>query len=226
MQKINFSTLIKEELVKRFESVVTNEINMYRNAQLDLLNKFSSLENELSLLRKELSFLKDINDKSYNDVVTKFITEKNNLKEEFDEQRRFIRENISTVDRLVNSVTKKVSNFVDNIKFDEFMDETNYAISQTNVEINDCNEKIYSFISETEKELRKDLFSNLDNQQFVVNKLTKAIDEFRLNLNECFTSNEAFIKELQAHKRTVFVQEKKIENLYTLIERLEKRITK
>ena len=48
--------------------------------------------------------------------------------------------------------------------------------------------------------------------------LEKVLEEYKLD-------STGVLKEIQVYKKSMFIIEKKIENIYTLIERLDKRIS-
>ncbi len=224
MKKSNFSQLIREELVKRFEGVVRNEINSYQNAQTNFIKKLEDLGKELQSLKNELQFLKTDSDKSYNDIITKFVTEKKSLKEEFDDQRRYIKTSIAESEKFIKEANEKIDNHVAVESLNDLIHGINEEICYLKVSQHAYEKMVEKMIYEAKVDIieRLEEINSVNKDQ--LDKFSKIIDDYKTKVSEYYVSNEGFLRELNCHKRVVFIQEKKIENLYTLIDRLDKRI--
>lgn len=217
----SFKALIKDELVKRFEDLTRDEIRKYEsqvfenNKQFNLIN---SLLSEVFKQQKEIiSLIHDARLQSKND----FISEKNNLFEKFEEQRRHVNEKVKSIESLTSNLFKSLDK---NATKNELLDEVSRLQSQMiNIGLNAEKEKkkLCEFIHEVKEEL-KDLVCDLQDS---MNKRSLAFDDKLDELRQIFETNKidstGLLKELQIYKKSVFVIEKNIENLYTKIDRLK-----
>jgi len=98
MKKNNFASLVKQEMVSRFESVVSNEIKEYRDAYSAISGAIESINSRVSDLKVELSNLSTKSWRDCQDVLDAFLMEKKKLQDDFEAQRKFIRNNSVIID--------------------------------------------------------------------------------------------------------------------------------
>lgn len=217
----NFKHLIKEELVKRFETVVREEIQRYEESISDNNNKFRLINARLDEFcgheKKVCGLLEGLRIDCKQDVVS----EKKDLFEKFEEQRRHVNEKVKSIESLTNDIFKQSES---SVKKQDLLDEVSMLQSQMiNIGLNA--EKQKKQLCECIHEIKEDLTQLIDDLQ---NHTTKRLDEIQKQINGINESNKAdkidstgILKELQVYKKSVFIIEKNIENLYTKISRLQ-----
>ena len=220
MRGNNFRDLIKEELVNRFEDVVKNEINEFRKSQDNISSRFIQIESQLKLLHSEVKYLKDFVTKKCEDVYIKCEQDKNNLEKSFDEQRKFIRVNSDAITTHIKENSHILESFADQSNVEKSFEFVNVEIKGIKNELHRAKEeaKNEDFILKTVLQGYFDVKSNF--LQDELSDLAKDFSDVKSKIS-CFSvDNEGFLRELKCCKKEAFVQEKKIENIYTLIERL------
>jgi len=225
MRNNNFRDLIREELVKRFEDVVVEEMRKHSAAVLKTNNELKYLHDLFENFKKDLELLKNQNKSDYKETQEISRKEIARIEQAFDSQRRFMKTNASHMDEVADSLQKKIDNLVD---IEEFSDLKNYC-SETRKDIsemsNDSMETITKILHTYSLEASKALEDHkretsskmevLGNDHVVAAQL---LDTYRVDAR-------GVLKELQIYKKSVLILEKKIENLYTLIDRLQKKVT-
>lgn len=216
--------MIKEELVKRFESVVREEI-IRHDISVKRSNEDISLLKELFIgFKKDHDKLRIQHLESFKKTQDHFTEECQNQKNDFDDQRRFIRENSKRLDGLMEDFKNQIDEFVSCQSFDEYGAYVNEYFLTLNKNIGDS-----SNIQENNLfKVKNEFMDLLERYQGVfsqnLDKLKETIDFLKAKFEEYRVDSVGVLKELQVYKKTVFIMQKKIENLYTLIERLNKRV--
>jgi hypothetical protein len=219
MKKPNFSQLIKEELVKRFENVVKNEHNAFQNIQSEIFNRLSLLENKTSLFESELSNVINENYISYKDALNTLDQERNRLSNEFEEQRKFIRINSNEIKQHIKESKQRIDESASNDKLDRVHRNLQNQINDAKVDFDDEIKMVVSLITESIIGAAADFESKIKEKECQLKVIESNLTEFRKKLDEYLLNNEGYLKEIKALNRTVFVQSKEIEHIYTLLER-------
>lgn len=222
MRGNNFTSLIKDELVSRFESVVKNEISQYQKEK-------KHTDNEISTLRSEVASLKEELNKSMNRMegVCYFISkradeEKTQLEKDFDEQRRYLRKNSQEIKEHIKSSEETLSQFIDRAKFYEFVSHVNMSISKINIDRDKDKNTTLEALHDIEFKVKNAYHSDMIHHAIHIDRLIKSVSDFKDKMEEHRVNNEGFVRDLLIYKKTISIIEKKIENLYTLIERTKK----
>lgn len=221
--------LKKKDLVKQFELVVQQEIiehnkavsasNLSINKQREELQKqidklqenHKLLLNEYQLVSRQFNHVNNLSTDMLNRI---YKSESNQFK--LNERNH---KEIEIIDKSVETVKQNQSNLKSlyNCLSDQ-IDKTKKAIEELSklhiYEINRLNIKF-------EKELRKqkeDLLSLPSEAQEVKKEFMEELSVHKID-------NAGLLREIKVLKKTVFVNEKKIENLETLIERINNKLT-
>ncbi len=216
--------MIKEELVKRFDSVVREEIRAH-DISVKRADKDISLLKELFIgFKKDHEKLRIQNSDSFNKTQDLFTQECLNNQKDFNNQRRFITESSKRVEECIEDFKKKIDEFVTC----EALEKYCFYVNETFLTLN---KKISDSSNLQDKNFHKSeikLMGILEESQVVCNKNLEKLNETIKSLKERFEEYRVdalgILKELQVYKKTVFIMQKKIENLYTLIERLNKKV--
>lgn len=220
----NLTTLIKEELVKRFDSVVRDEIKRH-DLSVERADKDISLLKELFIgFKTEHEKLRIQHEASFKKTQDLFTKECRKQQNDFEGQRRFIKENYKKVGELVEDFKKNIDEFVSTETFNEYgtyVDE--YFL--------DLNKHICKVSSVQDKNFHKSelkVMTILEESQQTCNqnleKLNETMESLKGKFEEYRVDAVGILKEIQVYKKTAFIMQKKIENLYTLIDRLNNRV--
>lgn len=220
--KNNFSALIKDELVKRFESVVREEIKSHNLAVERSNRQISELKTLFDLFLVEHEKLKNQNAECYSFTQDTFKVEKKDLENAFEEQRRFIKQNNVKVENYLKDLKSRASNFISNTDFEEFKKKTEDFIQSIKKSISDEREMLLEKIYEAYTNNRSYLHESVKKSDEKLDRFQKSLDMFRSELDRYRIDEQGVLRELQTYKKSVFIIEKNIENLYTQIERTRK----
>jgi hypothetical protein len=221
--------LQKKDLVKEFELVVKQEIKNYQDSMLATNTAINSINSRIESLKVAI-------EKSSNDLKNMILLEKNlcldanklNAKDLKDINciiKEIIKDNKARFDEICFCI-QKVESF--SIKLDTIFKKMDFLLLQNDTKtkditdleqffvnaINQCNRLIRKQV-EGCKELIRNKPSEFDSLE---QKLRTKIEDFIIDSN-------GIIRELRVQKKDMYVVEKNIENIYTLIERLEERIS-
>lgn len=221
----NLNQLIKEQLVNQFENVVKEEIRHHNIAIEKNDNLLKELKESFREFHKEHEKLKSTNEDLYNENLKNFIDTISKIHESFDNQRRFIRENAKKLDALIEDFKNQIGEYIklESFEYQKFYVEEGFKSLKKHIEdkskYHDGNlykEKIeMTGLLDAAKELFIQSFDKLNNS---MECLESKFEKYRID-------SVGVLKEIQVYKKSMFIIEKKIENLYTLIERINKRIS-
>jgi hypothetical protein len=221
MRGNNLRDLIKEELVNRFEDVVKNEINEFRKSQDAISSRFTKIESDIELFRKEIKGIRDYISFKCDELYLKYEQNKNSIEKSFDEQRKFIRINSDAITAHIKENSRLLESFADQSKVEKSFESVKAEIKNIQNGLHRAKEeaKNEDFALKTVLQEYSDVKSN-----FLKDELSDLANNFSdvKSKISCFSvDNEGFLRELRCCKKEAFVQEKKIENIYSLIERLK-----
>ena len=223
MKRNNFSSLVKEEMVNRFESVVQEEIRANNLSIKSNQKDLDEANKTIQSLKEEIHRHKNDMDQLFNKLLDKFLNERKDAD--------------ITVADFCGEVSKKISAFKDEIlsfsvQLNECLSKADYeqrkletikyfdnqiSTSQSNLE----NAKSYNEMMFVEgKQKREILEIKLSNFQTSVSEETKDLEK---KIQTFKVDSTGVLEELRIYKKEMFIIDKKIENIYTLIERLQKR---
>lgn len=220
----NFEHLIREELVKRFENVVNEEVRRH-NLIVEAHSKdLQHVKNLFENLLYELENLKTKNTIMYQDTQNKFLKEKEDLETTFEFQRRQIRENIKKTDDKLKFFEEAMAQRVEREEFNDFAEKvknTTEFLAKKDIE---NHEVIKQVLEKVRKEIKMESLIFSDNQQKIIDSLLSEIISLKKQLEAYKVDSVGVLKELQVYKKSMFIIEKKIENLYTLLDRVNTRL--
>lgn len=226
MAKANFHSLIKQELVNRFEDVVKNELREFSLTQQNNEKKFSEIKNNLNNLKDYIGLTIQENNKRSDNVIDKVKSDK----------IEFINEcttRLIQINKILNSVENELSS-LNEIKENTVLKQDvmilkNSIISQLEriyILINDKEQNIYHSISEIIKKIH-DIESNYE---LFVDKITqrfnKIISDFEERIKTFEINVQGYLQDLQAVKKKAFIQEKYIEKILTDLENMKNEASK
>lgn len=217
----NFKHLIKEELVRRFESLVRDEIQRYEESISDNNKQFRLLNNRLDELVNQQKQDRTLIESIKIHCKKELIDEKNDLFEKFECQRRHVNEKVKSIESLTNDIFKQSESFISK---QDLLDQVSILQSQM-INIGLSAEKQKSQLCQCIHDIKEELsnlISDLETHTFKrfcdlydkINKINENSETSKIDLT-------GVLKELQVYKKSVFIIEKNIENIYTKISRLQ-----
>ena len=220
----NFALLIKEEIVKRFSSVVSEEIRQHNLAIERSDANIRAMQAELDSYKLQIKKLYAENLKLHEETREQFRKEKESLEAVFSSQRDFVNGISAKIEGYVLDFLAEASTLCKRSDHQECKDELLNKIHNLSLKIQNDKKDINEQIARSAFENRKNIDHYSDEFRTSLADMNKAIT---LTNNTAATDridSVGVLRELQIHKKSVFITEKKIENLYTLIERLTQRI--
>jgi hypothetical protein len=223
MKRNNFSSLVKQEMVNRFESVVKEEIRL--NAQ--------SIESNQKQLEEARSTIQSLEVKIHthkSEMTDLFASLMNTFLREKQLSDKKVEDFCSNVQKSMSSLKDDVAtlsiNHANSLSKEEYEERKHDMIKHFDVGINVNQANIESAKSYNEKmfvdgsKRHEDLWSKVDALQSLISdqnkELEKKIQTFKVD-------SDGVLQELRIYKKEMFIIDKKIENIYTLIERLQNR---
>jgi len=211
-----FELVVKQEIINHNKAVsasnqlinsLKNELNSlsnsfkekYRddwNRELSFDKKIELIEKDIVLLRKEIADLSLISAKTSQDFDETKQSIKKELNDHISEEKSF-EERLQYLDDRIHDLKKKISNLENFIRQEsaELIRRFTKSLSNT----------------------KEEILSRPDGIALVKQELTKKLEEGKVE-------KDGLIRELDVLKKQNFIQDKQIENLYTLIERLTNKI--
>lgn len=220
----NLTALIKEELVKRFESVVRDEIQEHKAAVQKSDKDLSEIKALFNEFKKEHDALKQQNLDLYQETQKTFLEEVKRIEKSFEIQNSFIVECREEVSEKLKELKECSDQY---IKKDVFLNNLEY--------MHKCIGEFEKKLHEQNIDLESRLFKKFDEtkleyeeyNRYIKSRIDSCLDQIKSTKEELSTykiDSAGVLRDLQVYKKTMFILEKKIENIYTLINRLEKRV--
>lgn len=222
--KNNFSSLVKQEMVNRFESVVKDEINANNRLISETNKSLEQMRKEVDSFKDDYEKLKNSDQDLYNRLSLQCVNDKIEMENKFKEHITATSQNIEKFFNTLLALSEKVSKCLDKDAYKSKKNEDEKAIDKK-LEVLRNDLHISQMTFET---LHKDHLANVDSffKQVVAEqeKFTKRLVEVDVKFAAYMTDFSGLLKEIRVYKRENFIANKEIEKLYILIDRLEKRI--
>jgi len=221
--KNNFAHLIKQELVNRFEDVVKNEIRQHNLAikktnddVLELKKSFEDCLNDLKSLRKN-------QEENFNKTNENFHSEKVSIENCCNLHKDFIRDKLNIMNLKVEGLSEDVSGMEKSENFlayryeiQEFLKNESNVLRDIIRQGIDCG--FLDYVKDKEFNIKS--FNELKNANSV---LSKNISVILGKIDSYKVESDGLLKELRMYKKDVFILEKKIEALMTIVDNLKAR---
>ena len=220
----NLTALIKDEIVKRFESVVTEEIKKHNIAVEKSNRDISELKEMFEFFKKEHNILKIQNSSCYKETQDDFKKECVRLEEAFDSQRRYIRESHNKNEDILVETRENLESSVSVNEFNDLKRDVQSSFTGTEKKILEESKRLEELIYKLIHENDKDENEKFEGLEIKILSLKNQISELEKIIDRQKVDNQGVLRELQLHKKKTFVLEKKAENLYTLNHRLTEQL--
>ena len=218
----NFKTLIRDELVTRFENVIVDEINYYKS---NIKKTEYEIEKTRELVEKYsyyLDIIKTDQNLKSGKLEQKIQEINERLEVEFLGQNKKIYESIHEINLVKLSVTDGLDCLSTKHEIVDFKEEIlaeigklkQFAIDNDKI----CTDKLSRLFEEQQKMIHEFLF--VYNHE--LEELKKEIETLKTQISLFFVETAGVKKEMNIVKKEAFIREKKIEQIYTLIDRTKK----
>lgn len=219
MRANNIQSLIKDEIVKRFEAVIKEEIRQYSLT-------VSRQDSEMLAIRSLLeSILKDQNEwnvknmQSKQDCIDAFKKEKKDLFEKNEDHRRYVNEKVNSFNKDVECLKQDSLLFVKNSDLVKSL----LTLKSEMIDMEFRAELERKRLRELIDQEKQTILSKIDMETKTLNEhndlMTRQYQEQEKKINVSSVDSKGILKELLVYKKSMLIIEKKIENIYTLIER-------
>lgn len=220
--------LRRRDLVDQFEDLVKQEIKNHQNHLLATNVSLNKFEETLYQIEKNVQkFSSQLDQKIWDQKIKRdkekesTEKEKENSKKDFNKWKNhlcfFEGETQTRIERLEKDSCKKEE--IEKIKknISNFQNETCKTLADMRKMLDQAISSLHQKVLTENKKLKDELSTNPSHLAQLKDSLVKKI-------NECYVDSHGLKKEVQAARKASFINEKKIENLYTLNERLGKKI--
>lgn len=204
----------------RFDALVKKEMQEYQHLISSHNKEMQALRDEVRHCLQKCESVASRNEKELSDLKDRAESHIQILKDRIADHALTIAEQKKTIE----SLHEKLSGF-----HEEYASKTDVARFKKEINDHVTNSTMSHIVSfqDSQREF-KGLFSSLKDELLklnreVENKILEAIDKAEDNFSQARMDKEGIERELIRYKKAVFYIEKKIENIYTLIERINKR---
>lgn len=220
----NLSALIKEELVKRFENVVQEEIRSH-NIAIEKSNRdITHLTNLFEDFKKLLENIKTQNSEDYQKLFDEFVKKLKKQEEAFEDQRRFIKKNASQMDEIAKNLQSNIDELLDIPSFNTYIQNVNDEFKRINEKFHDFDQNMRNYIFKEKQYISKHNQTQFSSVRTAIGYLRDQIEMIKKEIHTNKIDSDGVLKELQCYKKSMFIIEKKIENIYSQIERLKEKL--
>lgn len=221
-RKLNFVELIQKQCIDQMDNVCQEEIKKHYEDKQRVDNLINELQKKLEEANKRIDALTKACSTFETSVLGHLSLFTIEFKKEASEQRKEhaklfkdLTERFGLLDQILDQIMLTKHYEKDKIEiqsnFDDLYLSLEKAQSQLRVLIYETSEKLkqdFALMNTHSEHQFNDIESHFDRNEEKLDLLTKYV--------------ETAIAEMRVQKKQVFVNEKKIENLYTLIDRLKK----
>ena len=219
--------LKKSDLASQFDLVVKQEIKNYQDSLYYINQSINEIHKSIDLLKKDVNTVRAMIE---NNKITQLIdisaisSIQNELSSEIAKLSLNVEESTTYINkRVVEAFNTSIQAFYRSNENKELIYRLEDSIKNIQKIINDHKEQvansidqIYNRCSKEIKSSRNEILSKPSDSELI-----KKCLEDKLETNKI--DSEAVLKEVKILNRAVFTQEKKIENIYTLIKRMQEK---
>lgn len=226
MAKNNFHSLIKQELVNRFEDVVKNEIREFMQVKSNLDSTISELRNSIDGINGNLKSFNDYSNKNCDRVLDKVVSEKNEFISACTDQLKKSNTTLDEIGIELDQFYQIKNNVSHKSEVSRIHEQIEDELNKLKVLINNKEFNLQYKISECMKQIDQIRESYALYQDKVCSKLDSSIHDFCDKIKNFEINVDGYLKDLQAVKKKAHIQEKYIESIFTRLEHLEEKANK
>ena len=224
MRAPNIKSLIKDEMVKQFEGSIADEVRQYNLTVVSQNNELDCIKSLIENMLKEQKELTVNQLKSKSECLDAFSKEKDDLFLKNEEHRRFINEMVSILKKEVECVKEKSESFIKNTDLATCVVALNQHMARMEESAVLESKRLRELVEKEKQSILSQIDVDTKTLNFYKDFCDKQHEEQEKKIDVNSVDAKGVLRELQIHKKSVFIVEKKIENIYTQIERLQERI--
>ena len=204
-----FELVVQQEITNHNSSILaTNQaINVMRERIDILLQKFAehASRNEAWFKKTQEEFLKL--EREFDKRISENKSRNHVLNEKLDNSSKYIWEGIEKVE----------SNYIEKEEFKEYKDSLNMEVTESKQMISDQNKYLRAALYKIKNDLEKMHTSFTKEILDKPDDLWEVKEELEKKIQESVIDSKGVLREIQIYKKSAFIIEKKIEDLYKLI---------
>jgi len=218
----------RSDLVEQFERIVQQEIKNFHETARSFSNSIMALREDVINIKKNINTFIPNHEYRHQELLNEF-NERDKHIEHVCECNRLLIETLSfRIDRfndLISAVDEKHKElFLEREVFNNEISHFDKTCSGLHSEIEVCENFSKRLVSELRGELAVEIQKIRDEIKNVPDKIPELKNNLDKRIDACNFDKDGVLKELRVYKKNMFIIEKKIENIYTLIERLKKKV--
>lgn len=226
MAKANFHSLIKQELVNRFEDVVKNELREFSSIQKNNEKTFSEIKNNINDIQEKFRVFQSEVKKDSDTIIDKVKSEKLDFIHASTLQLIEINRSFEKIQKQWIQFCEIKENIAQKQDLMILKNNVESQLSKIYVIINDKEKHVYYSISEYIKQIESIKSNHLFFENNIIEKFNKIISDYEEKIKNFEINVEGYLKDLQSTKKKAFIQEKYIEKIMTDLEKLKNEATK
>lgn len=219
----NLNQLINKQLVDQFQNVVKAEIRKHNNAIEKTDEALDTLKKTFSKFYEENKNTKSTTEALYGQILKDFKDFTDEISYSFKDQRIFIKENDKKLNKIIEEFEETINNLVNCEYFEEYRIDMLHDLNSQKKQFEDSKEELREEIYDSYKKNRDYIHSTSKESDERSDDIEGILVSLKKDLEEYKTDAVGILRENEVVKKTMFIMEKKIENIYTLIERLNKK---
>lgn len=217
--------LKRNDLAKQFELIVQQEIRNHNASILATNQSINEMKSQIEDIKRKFSENFAKQEHGIRKITQEFL-----LLEKFVEGKDIkLASQMHSLDKNINLYRKDTeskfdtleANFVEVEDFNEFKLLVQQEMNALKEELNSQREFIHASLFKIYKDMNRimeDFLKDIENRP---NELWDVKKELEGKIASCSIDSQGILKEMKVHKKTVFIMEKKIEDLYDIIKRLK-----
>lgn len=214
---------LKQELVKGFNSIVREEVRKHNSAIKNNQEDIDSMKRMIESFKSDYEGLRHSNESMVCSILNDFGRKKNEIES-----------SILSLKDFVNSYKKEFKEAIDSIKSSTHDAVNLDTLKGFSLELNSKMDSEVKRIKESIACMRAEIDNFLGSRDLDLceykkkisentQRMSESLEELEKNLRISRVDAEGVMQELKIYKKSMYIIEKKIENIYTLIERLQKK---
>lgn len=210
---------IRAEIVKRFEEVVTTEIRNHNVAIQSYQKDLQELSTSFKKILVEQEALKQETAKTYLISQTNFLCEMTRLENDFEDQRRHIKESKVLLENNLLDFNQRLSNSISVKFFENFSRQLNdrFDLLDRKIEMGKrySDENLYSL----RIEIKKYHLELVEHNKKITESFENSLSKISEDLGIYKIDAQGITRDINVFKKDLFIIEKKIEHIYGLLNR-------
>lgn len=220
--------LKRNDLAKQFELIVKQEITNH-NASILATNKaINEMREQVTSLTQEFSRHTARNDAWFKQTQEEFLRLERSLEKKIQKNSIDIeglkKKTDSSNDFIWAEIDSLEAKLLDLDEFQEYKDSMKMELAEVHNHVKSQNEYIKAALYKIRTDLEKTTNAFIKEIRERPDHLWDVKQELEKKIEATVIDSMGVLKELQVHKKDAFIMEKKLENIYSLIEKLKTKI--